>query len=93
MKAMSADVELSEIAQALEAMLGRFSKDYHIANGDDFEFKRLVVEAKDLLDQELGPVNNFSFSLTNAANDAVRNYLVRLRIAASATPLQLSAPA
>src|SRR5262249_24871497 len=69
------DVELAEIAQALEAMLGRFSKDYHMAHGDESEFKRLVVEAEDLLDQELGPLNNFSFSLTHAANDAVQNYL------------------
>lgn len=72
---MSADVELSEIAQAMEAMLARFSKDYHMADGDESEFKRLVVEAKDLLDQELGAVNNFSFTLTRTANDAVRNYL------------------
>lgn len=75
---MAADADLEEIAIQLKAILDRFTRDrsgIHIASDDQRLFKRLTHEAKDIMDQMLGPLNSFSRALTIAANGSVQNYL------------------
>lgn len=67
---MSAHAELDEIAKQLEGILSRF-KDYNIQDGDDATFRQIVVEAKSIIDQELGVTSPFAFALTKSVNDAV----------------------
>lgn len=71
---MAADAELAAIADELGAILSRFDN-YHIARGDAHEFTRLVLEAKGIIDQELGITSPFAFALARNANGAISNYL------------------
>lgn len=75
---MAPEAELEEIAVQLRAILERFTRDrsgIHIARDDDRLFKRLTHEAKDIMDESLGPLNSFSHALMMAANRSVQNYL------------------
>jgi hypothetical protein len=47
----------------------------HLRTRDQAEFKRLVVEAKSILDSELGPLNNFSMNLLQSANVGAGGFL------------------
>lgn len=64
---MAAEQELLSIAQSISNLEGRFvaSKPLglHLRSEDQADFKRLTVEAKSLLDSELGHLNDFSMNL------------------------------
>lgn len=69
---MSTDVELLKIAEAMQALEGRFVASrplgLHLRADDEADFKRLAVEAKAMLDSELGHLNDFSSNLFHAIN-------------------------
>lgn len=69
---MPADAELAAIADELGAILSRF-KNYEIEDGDEATFRQIVVEAKSIIDQELGITSPFAFALARAANEAISN--------------------
>jgi hypothetical protein len=67
---MAADQPLLEIAREFEALEAGLSYSAgEFLNADDAaNYQRLAVEAKSILDTELGLLNNFSSSLLMAAN-------------------------
>jgi hypothetical protein len=75
---MSAREELIEMANRLEAMLPRFersSSGLHMNRDDGRVFKRLVLEAKVIFDDEFGRANNFSSNIVSTANTGVSNFM------------------
>jgi hypothetical protein len=76
---MSTDVELLKIAEAMEALEGRFvdsrALGLHLSAADEAEFKRLAIEAKSMLDSELGRLNDFSSNLFHAINSGSGGFL------------------
>lgn len=69
---MAAEQELLSIAQSMRDLEGRFVASrqlgLHLRAEDEAEFKRLAVEAKSILDGELGGLNDFSMNLIHSIN-------------------------
>ena len=69
---MSAEKELQQIAQGISVLENRFVSSNvmgaYLKTEDAADFQRFAVEAKTILDTELGRLNNFSSALLNAAN-------------------------
>lgn len=66
-RTMAADQELLKLAQSIAEIEGRFvGPESSIHSHDEAEFKRIVVEAKSILDSELGHFNDFSRNLFRA---------------------------
>ena len=69
---MGSEVDLTAIAEQIETLEGRFvhssSSGYFLSTEDQATFKRLVVEAKSILDAELGHANDFSMNLIHSIN-------------------------
>lgn len=82
---MSSDTELQKIATSMQALESRFvssgSLGFQLRAEDEAEFKRLAVEAKSILDAELGFLNDFSSNLTNAINSGSGGFLGHLSLA------------
>lgn len=74
---MAVDQDLLDLAGSIAAIEGRFvtsqsGKNLH--TDDEAEFKRLVVEAKSILDAELGRANDFSWNLIHSVNSGSGGY-------------------
>jgi hypothetical protein len=69
---VSAEVHLLDIAHEIEVLEDRFVSSaqlgLYLKTEDAADYKRLAIEAKSLLDAELGALNNFSTNLLLAAN-------------------------
>ncbi|NKI18508.1 hypothetical protein HCU74_13915 [Spongiibacter sp. KMU-166] len=69
---MSSEVDLAALAEEIEQLEGKFvhssSSGYFLKTDDQAEFKRIVVEAKSILDAELGRANDFSMNLISSIN-------------------------
>lgn len=76
---MSTEADLVQIAQSMQAIESRFisseSLGLYLNADDEAEFKRLAVEAKALLDSELGRANDFSSNLFHAINCGAGGFL------------------
>lgn len=76
---MASDIDLLKIVESMEALEGRFvdsrALGLHLSAGDEAEFKRLAVEAKAMLDSELGRLNDFSSNLFHAINSGSGGFL------------------
>jgi hypothetical protein len=76
---MSTDLELTKIANAMQTLEGKFvdsrALGLHLDADGEAEFKRLAIEAKGLLDHELGRANDFSSNLIYAINQGAGGYL------------------
>ncbi len=76
---MSSDAELTKIAEAIRVIENHFvssgSFGLHLRAEDEAEFKRLSVEAKSILDAELGRLNDFSTNLIRAINTGSGGFL------------------
>ena len=76
---MSSDTDLSTIADAMRALEQKFvmstSLGLYLNADDEAEFKRLAIEAKTLLDHELGRLNDFSTNLLLTVNRGSGGYL------------------
>jgi predicted nucleotide-binding protein len=66
--------ELQRYESELAAILGRFSKDSHIARGDDPKFQQYVRELFDLFKDALGR-NSYSSQIAEEANQGVSNFM------------------
>lgn len=65
--------ELQKIIQAMRDMEGRFEPSTtaaapHLKSADRAAFKRLVLEAKSIIDSAIGPINDFSVPLLMKTN-------------------------
>jgi hypothetical protein len=65
--------ELTDIAKAIGALEGKFVKSdslygHFLPSEEEAKFKRLIVEAKTLMDDALGLGNDFAFNLVHTAN-------------------------
>lgn len=68
---MNAEDELQSIADEISILLDRFvhsDNALYLRSEDQAEFKRLAVEAKALLDDALGPANDFVGNFVHAIN-------------------------
>jgi hypothetical protein len=76
---MSTDVDLLKVAASMQTLEARFiesrSLGLHLSAEDEAEFKRLAVEAKAMLDSELGYLNDFSSNLFHAINSGSGGFL------------------
>lgn len=76
---MSSDTELSKIAVAIKALESKFvesrSLGLYLKSDGEANFKRLAIEAKAMLDHELGLFNDFSTNLLLAINHGSGGYL------------------
>ncbi len=76
---MATDNDLAHVIEELQALEGRFIDSQalgpHLSADDEAEFKRLAVEAKAMLNSELGPLNEFSSNLFHAINLGSGGYL------------------
>lgn len=76
---MTTDAALSKIALAIEALEQKFVQSgalgLHLHTEDAAEFKRLAIEAKALLDHELGRLNDFSSNLLWTINQSSGDFL------------------
>lgn len=76
---MAADSDLAKIAQSMKDLEPRFVDSrqlgLHLRAEDEAEFKRLAVEAKSILDVELGRLNDFSTNLFHAINSGSGGFL------------------
>ncbi|MEH0168655.1 hypothetical protein [Roseateles microcysteis] len=76
---MSTDADLLKIASAMEALESKFvdsrTLGLHLAVAEEAEFKRLSIEAKAILDHELGLLNDFSTNLLLTINQGSGGYL------------------
>lgn len=76
---MAADSDLAKIAQSMKDLESRFVDSrqlgLHLRAEDEAEFKRLAVEAKSILDVELGRLNDFSTNLFHAINSGSGSFL------------------
>src|ERR1700730_10125831 len=66
--------ELQRHERELAAILSRFSREFHIAPGDDPKFRQLVRELIDLFNDALGR-NPYSSQIAEEANQGVSNCL------------------
>jgi len=82
---MSTDADLIQIASAMQALEPKFiqsqSLGAHLNADDEAEFKRLAIEAKAMLDHELGRLNDFSTNLLFTINQGAAGYLGGLSLA------------
>ena len=70
--------ELEDIADQMAMILSRFVKDrdgLYIASGDEAKFTGLVLEARDMMNSALGPMNNFSRQLEMTRVEGADNWL------------------
>lgn len=68
---------LDGIADEIAAILFRFKRtrdELWIAAGDQAKFTGLVLEARDLMAQALGPLNNFGLQLESTRSEGVMNF-------------------
>lgn len=76
---MSSDIDLAKIADAIRSLEQKFVKStslgFYLNADDEAEFKRLAIEAKALLDHELGPLNDFSTNLLSTIIHGSGGYL------------------
>ena len=76
---MSSDLDLTNIADSLRLLEAKFVKSpslgMYLRSDDEAEFKRLVIEAKSMLEYELGPLNDFSRNLFLTLNQGSGGYL------------------
>lgn len=75
---MSNRAELSEIADAIEAMLPRFtrsSQSLDMSEQDRRDYEQYVLELKVLLDEEFRYANEYSLNLVKTANYGVSNFI------------------
>lgn len=76
---MAADLDLAKIALSIKDLESRFvgsgQLGLHLCAEDEAEFKRLAVEAKSILDSELGRLNDFSTNLFHAINSGASGFL------------------
>jgi hypothetical protein len=76
---MSTDIDLLKITESMQALEGRFvdshSLGLHLSAEDEAKFKRLAIEAKSMLDSELGHLNDFSTNLFHAINSGSGGFL------------------
>ena len=76
---MTTDKDLAHVIQSMQALEGRFinsqSLGLHMSADDEAEFKRLAIEAKAMINSELGPLNEFSTNLFHAINAGTGGYL------------------
>lgn len=69
--------DLEQIANQMEDILKRFKRTREgiwIADGDQAKFTGLVLEAREILNTYLGPLNDFGFQLHTVSNQGVQNY-------------------
>ena len=75
---MSSDSDLTNIADAMRGLEQKFvqstSLGLYLNTDDEAEFKRLAIEAKTLLDHELGRLNDFSTNLLLTINQGSGGY-------------------
>lgn len=75
---MSTDLDLQEIAAAMRELESKFvsstSLGTYLKSEDEAEFKRLAIEAKAMLDHELGRLNDFSTNLLLTINQGSGGY-------------------
>lgn len=76
---MPAEQELLNIAQSMKDLESRFVDSrqlgLHLSAENEAEFKRLAVEAKAILDGELGGLNDFSMNLIHSINQGSGGFL------------------
>lgn len=76
---MTTDAALADITLAIEALEPKFIRSgnlgMHLSVEDAAEFKRLALEAKTLLDHELGRLNDFSTNLLWTINQSSGGFL------------------
>ncbi|MBC7919333.1 MAG: hypothetical protein H7Y28_16140 [Rhodoferax sp.] len=76
---MSTEVDLLKITAAMQALESKFvdssSLGTYLQSDDEAEFKRLSIEAKAMLDHELGRLNDFSTNLLLTGNQTSGSYL------------------
>ena len=76
---MTTDAALANITLAIKALEPKFVQSgnlgLHLRGEDAVEFKRLAIEAKVLLDHELGLLNDFSTNLLRAINQSSSGFL------------------
>jgi len=76
---MPSDTDLLKLTKDIHSLEGRFVNSsalgLHLRADDEAEFKRLVVEAKAILDSELGRLNDFSSNLIHAINSNSGGFL------------------
>jgi len=76
---MAADLDLVKIALSMKDLESRFVDSrqlgLHLQAEDEAEFKRLALEAKSILDGELGHLNDFSTNLIHAINSGSGGFL------------------
>ncbi|WP_461520327.1 hypothetical protein [Porticoccus sp.] len=76
---MGTEADLTALAEEIEALEGRFvhsrSSGYFLKTEDQAEFKRITVEAKSILDAELGHANDFSMNLISSINAGSGGFL------------------
>lgn len=70
---MSTDNDLVKIVDSLRSLEDNLVKMELINSEDEAEFKRLIIEAKALLDDGLGVLNDFSSNLFRAINSGSGN--------------------
>lgn len=71
------DAELGKYIGQLEAIIGRFRQTHnaiHIAQGDDAEVYRMVLELRDLFEDGFADGKRPAFEIGRAYNDAVSNF-------------------
>lgn len=75
----TAETELQEIVDEIQAMEGRFrdsgSLGLHLDTDDETQFKALIVDAKSVMDTELGIANNYSLNMIQHINSYSGGYL------------------
>lgn len=76
---MGSEADLIALADQIEALESRFvhsgSSGYFLKAEDQAEFKRIAVEAKAILDAELGRANDFSMNLIQSINAGSGGFL------------------
>lgn len=76
---MSSDAELEKLASSMQMLETKFvdsrTLGLYLQSDDEAEFKRLAIEAKAILDHELGMLNDFSTNLLLTINQRSGGYL------------------
>ncbi len=76
---MSTDQDLLALTREMAGLETRFvesgNSNPHLRSRDQAEFKRLAIEARSILDAELGALNNFSMSLIHSTNSSAGGIL------------------
>lgn len=75
---MDAAIQLRAWADEADLMLSRFSRSrdgIHVADGDEARFAGLVLEAREVLKDALGPTNSFGYQLEMTRLEGKNNWL------------------